>query len=311
MTDKSSDGLESHRKASAILQKLAGANPANIDIRKDLAQSYDRIAATLLYMGRPAASVDAERKALAIFQKLVDDNPAVTESRYDLARSYDYIGWFLLMTGKPVEGVETSRQASAIMQKLVADHPATTLFQFDLANFQTNIGRGLDRQKRSAEALAALEAGLVIRQRLAEADPGNAMYSRVLVESYAVRGGARARAGQPAAAADLRRALGLCAKLPHLDIEMQIERSRVLALMAGLGADAKSGVTKDEARAFADQAVAALAGALKTGWALPSELREPDFDAVRGRADFQKLFAEVEAKAEKVRETAPMPREKN
>ncbi|HTU16828.1 MAG TPA: hypothetical protein VMG10_02095 [Gemmataceae bacterium] len=31
-------------------------------------------------------------------------------------------------------------------------------------------------------------------------------------------------------------------------------------------------------------------------WVLPSELKEPDFDALRGRADFQKLVAEVENK---------------
>jgi hypothetical protein len=39
-------------------------------------------------------------------------------------------------------------------------------------------------------------------------------------------------------------------------------------------------------------------------------LKESDFDAVRGRADFQKLVAEVEGKAEKLPETAPPPREK-
>ena len=64
-------------------------------------------------------------------------------------------------------------------------------------------------------------------------------------------------------------------------------------------------MTKDEAKAFADQSVAALAAVVKSGWALPSELKEPDFDALRGRADFQKFIAEVEAKAEKVPETAP------
>jgi hypothetical protein len=67
--------------------------------------------------------------------------------------------------------------------------------------------------------------------------------------------------------------------------------------LAGLGGDAKSGVTKYEARTFAAQSVAALADAVKAGWALPSELKEPDFDTVRGRDDFRKLVAEVEAKA--------------
>jgi hypothetical protein len=68
-------------------------------------------------------------------------------------------------------------------------------------------------------------------------------------------------------------------------------------------------VTAAEARTFADQSVAALADAVKIGWAYPTELKEPDFDALRGRADFQKLFAEVAAKAGKPPQTAPPPRE--
>ena len=80
---------------------------------------------------------------------------------------------------------------------------------------------------------------------------------------------------------------------------MMFERSRALVLLAGLAADAKSGVTAAEAAGFADKSVAALAVAVKAGWAYPSELKEPDFDALRSRPDFQKLFAEVEAKAEK------------
>ena len=56
-------------------------------------------------------------------------------------------------------------------------------------------------------------------------------------------------------------------------------------------------MTAAEAAMFADQAVAALADAVKAGWALPSELNEPDFDALRGRDDFRKLVAEVEEKA--------------
>jgi hypothetical protein len=108
----------------------------------------------------------------------------------------------------------------------------------------------------------------------------------------------------------LRKALELWAKLPDLDRETQVERARMLANLAGLSADAKSGVTADEAKTFADQSVAALVAVVKIGWALPSELREPDFDALHSRADFQKLVAEVDAKAEKVPEAAPPPHEK-
>jgi hypothetical protein len=69
--------------------------------------------------------------------------------------------------------------------------------------------------------------------------------------------------------------------------------------LAGLGTDVKSRVTNEEAQTFADQSVADLAVSVKTGWTYPSDLKEPDFDALRGRADFEKLVAEVEAKAER------------
>lgn len=63
-------------------------------------------------------------------------------------------------------------------------------------------------------------------------------------------------------------------------------------------------MTKDEANVFADQSVSVLADAVSAGWAFPSELKEREFDSVRGRADFQNLVAEIEAKAEDVRDTA-------
>ena len=91
--------------------------------------------------------------------------------------------------------------------------------------------------------------------------------------------------------------MDLWAKVPSLGAETRFERSRALALLAGLGAEAKSGVTKDEAAAFAEQAVAGLHDAFSAGWRWNDGLKEPDFDALRGREDFKKLVAEVEAKS--------------
>jgi hypothetical protein len=86
--------------------------------------------------------------------------------------------------------------------------------------------------------------------------------------------------------------------------------ARALALLAGLDKDAKSGVTTAEAATFADQAVSSLRDAINAGLNWPNELKDPDFDAIRSRADFQQLLAEVEAKAEKHAATAPPKGEK-
>jgi hypothetical protein len=88
------------------------------------------------------------------------------------------------------------------------------------------------------------------------------------------------------------------AKDPAPEIVTRFERSRALALLAGLGGDAKSGVTPAEAAGFTDQAIATLSDAVKAGWSSPAELKEPDFDALRDRADFRKLLADLEATIE-------------
>ena len=65
------------------------------------------------------------------------------------------------------------------------------------------------------------------------------------------------------------------------DVETRFERSRALALLAGLGGDTQSGVTATEAAGFADQAVVALRDAFSAGWGWGDKLKEPDFDALR------------------------------
>jgi eukaryotic-like serine/threonine-protein kinase len=297
---KPADSLQAYQRALAIREKLAEANPAVAEYQSDLTQTHDYIALLLMHTGKQDEALTAWRKALIISQRVAAANPSVVRIQYGLANIYDDVGWCLLNMGKPVEAAEAERKASDIMQNLIADHPAIILFQEKLANFQFNLGRALDRQKRLPEAFTALENGLVILEKFAKAHPNDDSCDRELGENYAFRGGARVRAGQPAeAVADLRHALELWAKIPKLDIEIQVERARAQALLSGLGGDTKSGVSKDEARTLADQSVAALEKAIKTGWALPSELAEPDFDPLRGRADFQRLVAEVQAKAEK------------
>jgi hypothetical protein len=94
---------------------------------------------------------------------------------------------------------------------------------------------------------------------------------------------------------------------------MRFERSRALALLAGLGGGAKSGVTAAEAAAFADQAAAALRDAVGAGWAQRGKLNEPDFDPLRPRDDFRQLVKELEAKAaaaHRLKDGARLPPEK-
>jgi tetratricopeptide (TPR) repeat protein len=237
------------------------------------------IAAVLLLMAAgttvstwQAVAAMRSRADLAAKHAELAAEQAKVQARFDMA---------VKAIGKPAEALEAYDKALAIWQKLADANPKVIEFQCDLANLHNNRGRALASQNRFSEAFTAFDASLTISQKAADAK--TILPTINLGWSFAFRGWARVRGGQPnEAAADLRRAVELWAKVPALDLEARFERSRVLALLAGLGADAKSGVTAAEAKTFADRSVAALATVVQFGWALPSELREPDFDSVRG-----------------------------
>jgi tetratricopeptide (TPR) repeat protein len=248
--------------------------------------------------GQPAEALNEYQKALAIAQKLADSNPAVTQFLSDLAGSQVSIGYVLSQRGKSADALNEYQKALAIAQKLADSNPAVTQFQCELAVTHNLIGQVHAREKRFSEAFVSLERGLAILQKLADANAANTDFMYRLGDGHVSRGWAHVRAGHSAeAAADLRRALALWEKAKSSDAYTSVERSRALALLAGLATDGKSGVTSSEASAFADQAVAALRDALQAGWGRCDELKKPDFDALRGRPDFQKLVAGVEAKA--------------
>jgi tetratricopeptide (TPR) repeat protein len=285
------------RQALAINQKLADAHPAVADFQSAVAGTRNNIGDLLSQTGKLAEALQEHQKALAIRQKRADANPAVTDFQSDLAASHSSIGYLLSQMGESAEALRAHQRALAIRQKLADANPAVSKFHRALAQTNNLIGRLLARQQRFTDAFAAIDAGLAIRRKLTEADPKNTEYPTDLGYSHAYRGWALVRAGQPSTAAtDLRQAVELWAKAKAPNTETRFERSRALALLAGLAAEAKSGVTAAEAAAFADQAVAALRDAVEAGWGQYDELKEPDFDALRGRDDFKKLLTEVEAK---------------
>jgi tetratricopeptide (TPR) repeat protein len=221
------------------------------------------------------AEAEAEfRTALASLQKAVHDKPAFAEIRCELGSSHSRLGDVLQETGRPLEAEAEYRRALAILKKIAGDNPTDAVFRSSLASAQNKLGLQLARSKRFPEAFTALESGLAIRQKQFDADPKNPAYRQDLGWSYADRGKARVLAGQPCvAAADLRRAWELWAKARSLDMETRFEQTRVLAVLAGLGQDPKSGVTAAEAAAFADQAMASLRKAVDAGYRIAGSFR--------------------------------------
>jgi tetratricopeptide (TPR) repeat protein len=281
-----------------IQKELTKTNPAVTQFQGALAITYNSIGNVLDQLGKPAESLTASEKALAIRQKLAEDNTTVTPFQADLAQSYVNLGVLRSRRGRSVDALEAFQKGLAVCQKLVDDHPAVLGYQAQLANLYNELGRFVANEGRLAEALAYLERGERLFQKVLDSHPLQGdLYQFGFGESHFFRGRAQWKAGRPAeAAAELQRAVAVWSQSKIQDAAMRFERSWALAILAQLGGDAKSGVSSAEAAAFADQAVAALADAIRAGWAAPDELKESDFDALRSRDDFKKLLAELESR---------------
>jgi serine/threonine-protein kinase len=296
--NKLAEALAALEQGRMIWQRLADANPAVTQYQADLAVSHNNIGVVLERMGKPTEAAAVYEQARAIEQKLVEANPNSIGFRTNLAGIYAAMAVLLERTGKPAEAVAAYDKGRDILRKLAEANATIPEFKSFLARCQYRAGRLLTRLARTAEGFAALDEGQAVCQSLVDASPAISRYRLRLGYSHAFRGAAHARVDHPAAAAaDLRRAIELWAKTPDRDAEDLFERSRALALLAGLRGKAKSGVTATEAAAFADQSVIALRDSIQAGWGLASELKVSDFDALRRREDFQKVLAELQKKA--------------
>lgn len=282
-----------YRESIAIAERLVELDPENVDFQDQLGQAVNNLGFILSAQGETDPAIREYLRAIDIHQRVLATGSDLPRHRSPMVVALTNLARARVTQGKLAEALPSYEAALAIQQKLAGTNPGVTKYQSDLATIYNDIGWLYTQLKQFAHAFAALDTGLAIRQKLADAHPTNSLYTNGLGFSHAYRGRAHVRAGQPAAA-DLRRAVELWAKDKTPDNETRFERARALALLAGLGADATSGVTAAEAATFADQAVADLRDAIQAGWAQRDELKEPDFDALRQREDFKKLMAELE-----------------
>jgi tetratricopeptide (TPR) repeat protein len=292
------EALQAYEAARALRQKLADANPAGTAILRQLAETIDHTGSLHSMAGRTEDALRAQEAAREIRGRLVDADPSNAFWRRDLARSQVALGALLAQAGKPAEALKEYEAARGLQQGLAESHPTVPDYRSELARTQYLTGRLLARQGRFEEAFTYLDKAEATCRQLAATYPLTGHYALRLGYSYAFRGTAHLQAGHASeAAGDLRRGIELWTQNETLDPDDRVEQARALALLSSLGAVPKSGVTQAEAATFADRAVAALRSAVQAGWANRDQLKDPDFDSLRKREDFQNIIKKMEARS--------------
>jgi serine/threonine-protein kinase len=283
------------RAGLAVEQALADENPTVTDFRRGEADCRLTLSEHLEMTGRLAEAEAECRTALAILQKLAEENHAVADIRSVLGMSHVVLGQLLLQRGRPGDAEVECRTALAIQERLVADNRTVTLFHRRLAYALEILGDVARSRGRPAEAEGLYDREIAVREPLVREDPTNLKQRYWLVRAIRRRGLARRELGEPAgAAADTRRALGLCDGLPPRSGRDLFETACCHAALAGLAGRAGSGVQAAEGETEAARAMECLGRAVAMGFRNANEIRiESALDPLRSRDDFWHLMMDL------------------
>ncbi|HJQ26991.1 MAG TPA: protein kinase [Blastocatellia bacterium] len=174
--------LASYRKALAISEALIKDHPDDLQMRRDLLVSYERIGDVLQATGDTAGALDYQRRALGISQPIAADRPEDGEWRRTAMIGYLKVGQVLAQTGDTVAALDDFKQALALAEQSVAA-AATARARGDLALMHNKVGDMLMAGGDAAGALAEYREGLTIREALSAEDPSNAPARRAVAAS--------------------------------------------------------------------------------------------------------------------------------
>ncbi len=293
--------------------KLARTHPAVGYFQWSLSGNFNETGRALAEMGKPVEAMAAYEKSLEIAKKLIEANPSDVWALYDLCETLNRVGDLYTQLGKPGDALSSHEMARALLAKPAESDPTYFAYlQRELATSLDKIGLLLSASGKSGDALAACRKAMAIRKRLSDAQPDVAWMREDLADSLGALGTVQRRAGQPAeAVASHRRAIALVEQSHTLTPRNYYSLACFHARLAGLAAEAGSGLTAEQGTADTNCAMAALHKAVAAGFGCVARLRTDDsLDTLRPREDFQKLQMELEAKISRSLEATSPPQTK-
>ncbi len=319
-------------KAIVILEQLAADFPAEPGYRRELARSHIGLGYLLMVrLGQRAEVLEPFYKALMIRERLAADFPAEPGYRLDVAQSHEGLGQLLAILGKRAEAEVQYKQALVILEKLAADFPAVPAHRVSLGMSYHSYGKLVRDGGRADESLDWFDKAIATLAPVYHAEPSGVRAKKVLSFSHGARATAHDALAKPAEAVkDWDKAI----EFSTPEYQPSLRASRAMSrVKAGQVAEAvaeiaelrklpgwtavqlydfacmysvAAGKIADKKAEYADAGMELLAKAVKAGYKDAAHMkRDTDLDPLRGREDFRKLLADLEAKFPPTRGVLP------
>jgi tetratricopeptide (TPR) repeat protein len=306
--DTARETLAAWEKAAELREGLVRRHPDDLDGQRDLAVACDRLASAHDQAGRdgmPARLRGAELR-LALFLESPDD-PKLNAG---LAESMNNIAVTLTHSGRHEDALAMYLRAQEYIRFAYDKLPHMIDYGCDLGTSYMNAVKAYRKLGRSEEAVAEARKAVEHCRKLVRDHPAVTIAKRQFVWALEALVDGQHDAGRAAEAARTGRELGQWIDIVVDDPKIMFDGARWHARLSQWADERKSLLAdqeQDEVHQEADRAVEQLRRAIETGFAdLDAIRREKALDPLRGRADFQKPVADLEARLKARPRGAPL-----
>lgn len=177
--------VEFHNRGLAIREALAKANPLDLDLNVDLAESLRSVANLLATSASDLARAEPHaRQAVLIATSMVSQEPTHARALRVLTEAQDALARVLLRKGQTVEAFEVCLGSLRNAERLLALDPSNMQARQDLASGHTLAGNIYERKGDSANALKQHQRALIMYEAIVADDPTNESAKRWMAQSH-------------------------------------------------------------------------------------------------------------------------------
>jgi tetratricopeptide (TPR) repeat protein len=295
--DRKQDAVPWAEEAVQIAEGLLAESPEDPNLRFYLAGFSMNLANAFSDLGQARQTQEAYRRCERHLRKLVADFPSTPQYRFYLAGVCGNLGHALKKEGRFAEAEQAYRERLALHQKLAAAFPQVAGYRSQVAVGHYDLAKLCRLTKQLTEARTWGEDALRHGRRAVEMAPTIVLYQILLRDYHQFHAETLLELAEHAAAALS------AAELPRLHPGVPLEYVTAAGLFAHAAAVAEKdrrladSARGDAAKAYAGQALAFLAEAIRTGYRDGEHLRTAaDLAPLRALPGFGERLAELERK---------------
>ncbi len=290
--------LNRYEEAIALWEKLI--QPGNPRFQRELAHAYDLRAGQYLKVGKFDKALEVRQQILTIREMLLRANPDDAESQRNMGGALYNLANLLSRNGRYAEALVLDRRAAAHAETAFARAPQMIENGNFLSSCQMWIGFLEGHFGHHKETLTALQRSLEVSRKLARDNPAIPSLQSKLFQSYSYLAWyQRDRNQTEQAERNMRLAREVGERLPS---DSAVDLYNLACFHALCAISFRVGNEKPTAEEFAEQkreadlAIETLRKAIAAGYKdLDHIRRDPDLIALRGRADYKALEADLSA----------------